>query len=152
LFGVEETRLEPLAALPECAPEPDLLQWVERWARAERDLVMNANATTTSSEPPSTTESPAQAESPTASTEADASGVVPALFTDAQEQRFRAVLLLDGRQTQRRLIAVLVLQVQDENRRRPPAGLMAQIAALLTDHGDVKGVAYDPPVAMTRAT
>jgi hypothetical protein len=51
----------------------------------------------------------------------------------------------------RRLVAVLVLQVQDENRRRPPSALIAQIAALLADHGDVKGVAYDPPATPARA-
>jgi tRNA A-37 threonylcarbamoyl transferase component Bud32 len=151
LFGVEEARLEPLAALPEAAPDRDLLQWVERWVRAERDLVLNASATTTTSEPPSTTETPSYGESPTASTEADSSGAVPAFFSDSQERRFRAVLLLDGRTGPRRLVAVLVLQVQDENRRRPPTALMAQIAALLADHGDAKGVAYDPPSALTRA-
>jgi hypothetical protein len=152
LFGVEETRLEPLAALPETAPDRELMSWVERWVRSERDLVANSAATTTTSEPPSTTETPPPyADSPTASTEVDGSGSVPALFTDSQERRFRAVLLLDGRMVQRRLVAVLVLQVQDEHRRRPPTALIAQIAALLADHGDVKGVAYDPPTTATRA-
>jgi tRNA A-37 threonylcarbamoyl transferase component Bud32 len=143
LFGVEETRVELLAALPEIAAEPDLVAWVEQWARSERELAVgSASATTTVSEPPNSTET--QPESPTASTEGEAGGAVPPLYVDSQDRRFRAVMLLDSRHPLRRLVAVLVLQVQDEHRRRPPTALMAQIAALLIDHGDVIGVAFDP--------
>jgi tRNA A-37 threonylcarbamoyl transferase component Bud32 len=144
LFGVEETRVELLAALPEIAAEPELVAWVEQWARSERELALgSAGATTTVSEPPNT-ESLPPGESPTASTEGEVGGAVPPLYVDSQDRRFRAVLLLDSRHPLRRLVAVLVLQVQDEQRRRPPTSLMGQVSALLVDHGDVIGVAFDP--------
>jgi hypothetical protein len=72
---------------------------------------------------------------------------VPDIYVDPQERRFRAVLLLDSRHALRKLVAVLVLQVEDEHRRRPPGALMAQIAGLLAEHGDVHGVAFDPETA-----
>src|SRR5205085_4105294 len=132
----EETRVELLAALPEIAAEPELVAWVEQWARSERELALgSAGATTTVSEPPNT-ESLPPSESRTASTEGEVGGAVPPLYVDSQDRRFRAVLLLDSRHPLRRLVAVLVLQVQDEQRRRPPTALMGQIAALLVDHGD----------------
>lgn len=144
LFGVEQTRLEPLAALPEIAAESELLAWLENWVSAERDLAMRApHSATTVTERPGATESQPPGET-TASTDGDSPGSVPATHVDSQDRRFRAVLLLDSRHPLRRLVAVLVLQVQDERRRQPPAALMGQIAALLIDHGDVNGVAFDP--------
>jgi hypothetical protein len=147
LFGVEETRLEPLAALPEIAAESELLAWLESWVSSEREAAMGfVSSVTTVSEPPMSLDSQSPGET-TASTDGDSSGSVPAMHVDSQQRRFRAVLLLDSRHPLRKLVAVLVLQVQDEHRRHPPAALMGQIAALLIDHGDVNGVVFDPVTA-----
>ena len=111
----------------------------------------SSSFTTTVSEPPISLDSQSPGDT-TASTDGDSSGSVPAMHVDSQQRRFRAVLLLDSRHPLRKLVAVLVLQVQDEHRRHPRAALMGQIAALLTDHGDVNGVVFDPATAAnTRA-
>ena len=69
-------------------------------------------------------------------------------FSEKPKHRsFRAVLLVDLRGGTRRLVAVVVSQLNDEQRARPPQPLLAQIAAQLLDHGDVRGVGLDdsPP-------
>ncbi|HKU39389.1 MAG TPA: protein kinase [Polyangiales bacterium] len=142
LYGIERSGLVPLAALPEVTPDPALVAWLEQWVTAEREqlaaTVLASSTTTVSDQPPPLSDSVH-----TASADSEVpppQGRVPSLFSDAEGRSFRAVLLSDMRNQPRRLIAVLVSQTNEDQRYRPPQPLLAQLAAQLADHGDVRGV------------
>jgi hypothetical protein len=145
LFGVGEAELTWLAGLPEALLDQEMVDWLGRWVRAERELAASAAAMpTTTSDGDVTGTEPPSAVSRTASADAEpARGEVTPVWVDAEGRRFRAVLLIDHRQEQRRIAAVLSLQLHGEQRGRPPLRLMTQIAGQLLDHGDVPGVAFD---------
>ncbi|HKP58416.1 MAG TPA: protein kinase [Polyangiales bacterium] len=143
LFGIERDALVPLAALPENIPERTLTAWLEQWVNAERESLASVGAvqstTTVSDQPPALSDSVRTASAEEIENQNDISGV----FVDQEGRSFRAVLLLDRRGGQRRLVAVLASQLNEDQRYRPPQALLAQIAAQLVDHGDVRGVSLD---------
>jgi hypothetical protein len=101
------------------------------------------STTTVSDQPPALSDSMRTA----SAEEGDDQHGMPGLYVDPDGRSFRAVLLIDSRSSQRRLVAVLASQLNDEQRYRPPLPLLAQIAAQLIDHGDVRGVGLDEPMA-----
>jgi hypothetical protein len=64
---------------------------------------------------------------------------VPSFYSDTEGRRFKAVLLLGELAAEKRVAAVLALQVTTQHHGRPPEHLLLQIANQLLENGDVPG-------------
>jgi hypothetical protein len=77
----------------------------------------------------------------TCSLDAESRNEVPTYCTDVEGRRFKAVLLVGELKGERRIAAVLALQVTTKDYSRPSDQLLSQIADQLLENGDVDGMA-----------
>jgi hypothetical protein len=143
LYGVEDTELTPLAGLPELRAEESLERWLQQWVLAEHELASQAPitlGTATVSEPPPLLGENDSETLGTCSQDPAARHEVPAYYSDVEGRRFKAVLLVGELESERRIAAVLALQVTSRQYARPSEHLLSQIADQLLENGDVAGV------------
>jgi hypothetical protein len=63
-------------------------------------------------------------------------------YTDSESHCYYPVLLVDEETGPRSVVAILVLQAVESQRRRPPLHLLRRVANQLLVHGDVTGRAF----------
>ena len=118
LYGVRDSDVVALCALPEPSTDAALVVWVQQQLIAE--IAASGEETGESSGP---TPSP----------------LIAPQYTDAEGRRFRAVMLVGEHQEQPRIAAVLVLQATGNDHRAPPRYVSFEIANRLLEQGDVTG-------------
>ena len=131
LYGVTQEGVTLLAGLPDFQPEPELDDWLQRWAAAEIASLIGEVAT---------------------SDDDDAQGEtsLPNRYTDRDGRRFAPVSLFGKSGFETRLAGVLVMHMA-----RPDHGLRhrevgGRVAIQLLEHGDVEGVAVSEARTQTR--
>jgi hypothetical protein len=143
LYGVEASELTPLAGLPELRAEESLECWLQHWVRAEQELASQAPVTlgtaTMSEPPPLLGENDSETQG-TCSLDGESRNEVSAYYSDLEGRRFKAVLLVGQLETERRIAAVLALQVMSRQYGRPSDQLLSRIADQLLENRDVEGV------------
>jgi hypothetical protein len=141
LYGVNEGGLIPLASIPEIDGDPELERWLERWLQAERELAAHVAAVSTATvdAPSLAFEVPTTQAGPTETETSEASRSTPMRYVDSEKRELYAVMLVHAAGGQRTIAAVLALHAEGV-RRRPPPGLLDQIARQLLVHKDVRGV------------
>ena len=118
LYGVRDSQVVALCALPEPSSDAALALWVQQQLIAE--VAASGEDTDESSGP---TPSPP----------------VAPQYTDADGRRFRAIPLVGEHEAQQRIAAILVLQATGNEHRPPPRYMLFEIANRLLEHGDVTG-------------
>jgi tRNA A-37 threonylcarbamoyl transferase component Bud32 len=131
LYGVGDTRIELLAALPEAAHDERhdaaMQRWLSRCVEAELSIDARATGSGTGTED-----------------QEEAELGVNARFVDEDGRTFEAILLVAQEGVQPRIAAVLALHVRAGARSIPPREIRTEIAEQLLEHGDVEGVALNP--------
>jgi hypothetical protein len=116
LYGVRESDVVALCALPEPSSDAALTAWLQRQVLDEIAAAANDGADDESR-----------------------SQRMPERFTDAEGRTFGAVLLIGEHEGQQRIAGALVLDAPSEDYRVPPRNVMFEIASRLLEHGDVIG-------------
>jgi hypothetical protein len=120
LYGVSDDALTLLAGLPDVQAEEGLTHWAESCLEAE--IVSQASATAT------------------ADGEDEDQNPTPAMrYTDAEGRYFEPIFLVAKHDGEQRIAAVLVMQINPGPRTMPDKDLLAEIADVLFEHGDVRG-------------
>jgi hypothetical protein len=136
LYGVDDAELIALAGLPETNAEPELEGWLASWVVVERQRSedgVTMGTVSYSSEPPSLDGS-------TRTLDAESLRPGAMIFTDHDGRRFFASPLIAANGPQRRLVAMLAVQITGAHLPNPPVALCMQLGKLLLEQGDVKGV------------
>jgi hypothetical protein len=130
LFGVWDRNVKMLAGLPDIPAESDLSSWVQR------NLELELDAGVTASDDDDDDPGP------------DGQNEVASRHTAHDGRTFQAILLIARPERQSLVAAVLALQVSAGARGLPSRELLAEIASLLIEQGDVGGA----PLAPARET
>jgi len=136
LYGVDASGLVPLAGLPETKAEPELEGWLAGWVLMEKERSLDGvtvGTVTYSSAPPNVDGS-------TRTLDGDSSRPGAMIYTDDDGRRFIASPLVAMQGSTRILVAMLAVQITGAHLPNPPVALCGQLAKLLLEHGDVKGV------------
>jgi hypothetical protein len=136
LYGVHESGIVPLAGLPDTKADPALESWLASWVVAERVSDEDELMTGTISHDDETAGDETRS--------LDGPPSTPTIFTDDEGRRFYATALSTTRDSSRRLVALLAVQITGVHLPTPRVALCSELASQLLDHGDVTGVALGP--------
>jgi hypothetical protein len=123
LFGVSESRVKPLAGLPELPSDPAIARWVLQRVQAELDYGATATASVDNDPIADSTQEPLSR------------------YTDSEGRCYQAIALIANQGHAATIAAVLTVEVASGPRSMPTGELLAAIAQQLLEHCDVTGAA-----------
>jgi hypothetical protein len=136
LYAVADTGLVLLAGLPDTKAEPGIERWLADWVGAERTRVgpeVDGTQTISTLPPPMPDE--------TARDETRSWAPTSLIHTERDGRRFIASALTTVTATDRRLVAMLAVQITGPHLPTPPLSLCQHLAQLLLEQRDATGIA-----------